>query len=205
LASLAPPPPPSATPLPSATIIAIAIGVGGGVFCICFIVVIILIVKAYRARKVGDQPSLSRTDGGGGGGGGGGEAVSLKSLGVNMSSVRSARPSIATEPVFACSFCPQKFMTSSELQAHMQLHGGGGGGGGGNSLMSSSEYGELSVVAANYDRVEMSTNGDLREVPADDSDLAMTRDSRHAEPALDPSLPGYASKPDEFAKFQIND
>jgi hypothetical protein len=190
--SLAPPTAPAPTPLSSANIIAIAIGVGGGVFCICIIVVIILIVKAYRARKVTNNQVAPHT-----------EAISLNTLGVNMSSVRSARPSIATEPVFACSFCPQKFMTSEELQSHMPTH----------NSNKNSEYGELSVVSAvEYDRVELSTNGEmLREVrsssvaPVAPADFLLTRDSRHAEPALDPSLPGYSTKPDEFAKFQIND
>lgn len=183
-----------------ADIIAIAIGVGGAVFCVCFIVVIVLIVKVYRVRKLESErittstksSSQQRQT----------EAMSLNSLGVNMTSVRSARPSIATAPAFVCSFCPQVFPSSVDLQLHLRTHD--------SANASDNVYGDLSVAppkSDHYDRVELSTNGDLREVVVYDStlpELALTRDSRHAEPmSVDPSLPGYRTKPDEFAKFQI--
>jgi hypothetical protein len=194
---------PSSPTTKAADVIAIAIGVGGGVFCICFIVIIVLIVKVFRVRQLESERMTStnsaksstqqrqQT-----------EAVSLNSLGGNMSSVRSARPSIATAPAFVCSFCPQVFSSSVELQEHLRAH---------TASASDNVYGDLSMAPPKtdqYDRVEVSTNGELREVLYDSTlpDLVLTRDSRHAEPtSVDPSLPGYTTKPDEFAKFQIND
>lgn len=167
-----------ATPFAQTPYLWAVVGVGICLLLLCGVVCLVVawrVARKRRAKAESDDPITMMTAGAG-------EAVSMTRLSPEMSSARNSFVSGASRasrtPQFTCTFCQKAFFTSAELQEHIPQH---------------NRYNNLSIATSDveYDRA----------LPTND-ELAMTRDSRHAEPTVDPSLPAYAQKPDEFAKFQ---